>query len=126
MSSRLTEDAAPYGLPGWDGRKPSLYIRSVDMISSRTNGKDSGDRTPDAVSRNTTEQVNNANASGRNQVVLVQGLWLLPSSWDRWAALFDQAGYATVSPGWPDDPETVEQANAHPRSEEHTSELQSQ
>ena len=84
------------------------------MISSRTNGKDSGDRMPDAVSRNTTEQVNNANASGRTPVVFVHGLWLLPSSWDRWAALFDQAGYAPVSPGWPDDPETVEEAKAHP------------
>ena len=60
------------------------------MISSRTNGKDSGDGTPDAVSRNTTEQVDKANASARTPVVFVHGLWLLPSSWDRWAALFDQ------------------------------------
>jgi len=84
------------------------------MISSRTDGKDSGDRALDAVSRNTTEQVNQANATGRTPVVFVHGLWLLPSSWDRWAALFDQAGYAPVSPGWPDDPETVEEAKAHP------------
>ena len=60
------------------------------MISSRTNGKDSGDRTADAVSRITSEQVDKANASGRTPVVFVHGLWLLPSSWDRWAALFDQ------------------------------------
>src|SRR5258708_1719968 len=84
------------------------------MISSRTTGKDSDDRPLDAVSRNTTEQVDKANASGRTPVVFVHGLWLLPSSWDRWAALFDQAGYAPVSPGWPDDPETVEEAKAHP------------
>ena len=84
------------------------------MISSRTNGEDSGDRTLDAVSRNTTEEVDKANASGRTPVVFVHGLWLLPSSWDRWATLFDQAGYAPVSPGWPDDPETVEEAKAHP------------
>src|ERR1700687_3730300 len=90
------------------------YTRSVDMISSRTQDKDSGDRTLDAVSRNTAEQVDHANASGRTPVVFVHGLWLLPSSWDRWAALFDQAGYAPVSPGWPDDPETVEEAKAHP------------
>ena len=63
------------------------------MISSRTNGKDSGDRTLDAVSRNTAEQVDKANASGRTPVVFVHGLWLLPSSWDRWAALFDQADH---------------------------------
>jgi len=41
-------------------------------------------------------------------------LWLLPSSWDRWAAVFEEAGYAPLTPGWPDDPETVEEANAHP------------
>ena len=84
------------------------------MISSRTNGKDSGDRAADAVSRNTSEQVDKANTSGRTPVVFVHGLWLLPNSWDRWAAVFDQAGYAPVSPGWPDDPETVEEAKAHP------------
>ena len=53
------------------------------MISSRTDGKDSGDRTLDAVSRNTAEQVDKANASGRTPVVFVHGLWLLPSNWDR-------------------------------------------
>jgi pimeloyl-ACP methyl ester carboxylesterase len=47
-------------------------------------------------------------------VVFVHGLWLLPTSWDRWAGLFAEAGYAPVSPGWPDDPETVAEANAHP------------
>jgi pimeloyl-ACP methyl ester carboxylesterase len=59
-------------------------------------------------------QVDAANASGRTPVVFIHGLWLLPSSWDRWAAVFAEAGYAPVSPGWPDDPETVEEANAHP------------
>jgi pimeloyl-ACP methyl ester carboxylesterase len=39
---------------------------------------------------------------------------LLPSSWDRWRAVFEDAGYATLAPGWPDDPETVVEANAHP------------
>jgi non-heme chloroperoxidase len=47
-------------------------------------------------------------------VVFVHGLWLLPSSWDRWSALFEKAGYTALAPGWPDDPETVEQANANP------------
>src|SRR5260370_38709636 len=84
------------------------------MISPRTNGKDAGDRTADAVSRITAEQVDKANATGRTPVVFVHGLWLLPSSWDRWAALFEQAGYPSVSPGWPDDPETVAEANARP------------
>jgi len=60
------------------------------------------------------EQVERANASGLQPVVFIHGLWLLPSSWDRWATLFEEAGYTTVSPGWPDDPDTVEEANAHP------------
>ncbi len=59
-------------------------------------------------------QVERANASGRIPVVFVHGLWLLPSSWDRWAAVFEEAGYTAVTPGWPDDPETVAQAGEHP------------
>jgi non-heme chloroperoxidase len=58
--------------------------------------------------------VEEANATGRTPVVFVHGLWLLPSSWDRWAGLFAEAGFAPLAPGWPDDPETVEEANAHP------------
>ena len=60
------------------------------------------------------DQVERANTTGLTPVVFIHGLWLLPSSWDRWATVFDQAGYAPVQPGWPDDPETVEEANAHP------------
>jgi pimeloyl-ACP methyl ester carboxylesterase len=61
-----------------------------------------------------TEQIDRANATGLTPVVFVHGLWLLPSSWDRWAAVFEEAGYTAVTPGWPDDPETVEEAKAHP------------
>ena len=60
------------------------------------------------------EEVDSANASGRPPVVFVHGLWLLDSSWDRWAALFEDAGYAAVTPGWPDDPATVGEAHADP------------
>jgi len=60
------------------------------------------------------EQIERANASGLQPVVFIHGLWLLPSSWDRWMTVFEEAGYTTVNPGWPDDPETVEEANAHP------------
>jgi non-heme chloroperoxidase len=62
----------------------------------------------------TLEQVDRANASGLQPVVFVHGLWLLPSSWDRWATVFEDAGYTALAPGWPDDPDTVEEANAHP------------
>ena len=66
------------------------------------------------VTEHEAEQVAKANASGRTPVVFIHGLWLLASSWDRWAARFEEAGYAAVSPGWPDDPETVDEAAAHP------------
>jgi non-heme chloroperoxidase len=59
-------------------------------------------------------QVEQANASGRTPVVFIHGLWLLPSSWDRWADFFEDAGYAAVTPSWPDDPETVAEARANP------------
>jgi non-heme chloroperoxidase len=61
-----------------------------------------------------TGQVDRANAGTAIPVVFVHGLWLLPSSWERWAAHFESAGYVAVSPGWPDDPETVEEAKEHP------------
>ena len=59
-------------------------------------------------------EIDRANASGSTPVVFIHGLWLLPSSWDRWAQVFDEAGYASLTPGWPDDPATVAEANAHP------------
>src|SRR4030088_392591 len=62
----------------------------------------------------TEEQIEQANASGKTPVVFIHGLWLLPSSWDRWADVFAEAGYAPLTPGWPDDPDTVEEARAHP------------
>ncbi len=66
------------------------------------------------VTEHEAEQVERANAAGRVPVVFVHGLWLLPSSWDRWAELYEKNGYTAVSPHWPDDPETVEEAKAHP------------
>ena len=60
------------------------------------------------------EQIQRANAAGRTPVMFVHGLWLLPSSWDRWAALFEASGYAALTPGWPDDPETTTEASEHP------------
>jgi non-heme chloroperoxidase len=59
-------------------------------------------------------QIEAANATGRKPIVFVHGLWLLPSSWDKWRTVFEDAGYTTVAPGWPDDPNTVEEAKAHP------------
>lgn len=77
----------------------------------------SSDATGAAATRMTErerEQVERANASSATPVVFVHGLWLLPSSWDNWAALFEDAGYVALTPSWPGDPETVEEARAHP------------
>ena len=60
------------------------------------------------------DQVQSANQAGCHVVVFVHGLWLLPSSWDRWRTRFEGAGYLTIAPSWPDDPNTVEEANRHP------------
>ncbi|MEA2216403.1 MAG: hypothetical protein QOK19_1964 [Solirubrobacteraceae bacterium] len=74
-----------------------------------------------AVTEHEAEQVRRANESGRQPIAFVHGLWLLPNSWDRWASLFEEAGYTTIQPGWPDDPETVEEANANPEVFAHKS-----
>jgi pimeloyl-ACP methyl ester carboxylesterase len=67
-----------------------------------------------SVTQRESRQVEQANASERTPVVFIHGLWLLPSSWDRWAQLFEENGYAAVTPSWPDDPETVAEARANP------------
>ncbi len=67
------------------------------------------------------QEIEEANASGRQPVVFVHGLWLLPSSWDRWRTVFQDAGYVTLAPGWPDDPNSVEEANQHPEVFAHKS-----
>jgi non-heme chloroperoxidase len=74
-----------------------------------------------AITEHEAEQVERANASGLTPVAFVHGLWLLPSSWDRWAAVFEEAGFTAITPGWPDDPETVEEAKAHPEVFAHKS-----
>src|SRR6266851_1940155 len=60
------------------------------------------------------QEIDRANTEGKQPVVFVHGLWLLSSSWDRWRALFEEQGYTTLAPGWPDDPQTVEEANDDP------------
>src|SRR3989442_1462506 len=56
------------------------------------------------IARNETADIDQANATGRTPVVFIHGLWLLPSSWDRWGKVFEEAGYTSLTPGWPDDP----------------------
>jgi non-heme chloroperoxidase len=71
-------------------------------------------RTTATISDHDGEQIERANATGLAPVVFIHGLWLLPSSWDRWATVFEEAGYTALTPGWPDDPQTVPEANANP------------
>src|SRR5437763_189096 len=66
------------------------------------------------ISEREARQVQKANESGNTPIVLIHGLWVLPSSWNNWIEYFEQNGYAGVAPDWPDDPETVEQARANP------------
>jgi non-heme chloroperoxidase len=80
-------------------------------MTSAESGTSSSDKT---ITEHELEQCQRANQTGRTPVVFVHGLWLLPSSWDRWAKLFEDNGYAALTPGWPDDPETVQEATAHP------------
>src|SRR6476469_7412904 len=67
-----------------------------------------------SISERESKEIEAANASGSTPVVFIHGLWLLPSSWANWADFFKQAGYSPLTPDWPDDPETVEEARANP------------
>lgn len=66
------------------------------------------------ISKREHREIEAANASGKTPVVFIHGLWLLPSSWQPWVEFFAQAGYAPLTPEWPDDPATVEEARADP------------
>ena len=82
-------------------------------MSTATQMQKSGE--PTTITEYEARQVERANETGRQPVVFIHGLWLLPSSWDRWASLFEDAGFTALTPGWPDDPETVDEAKAHPQ-----------
>ena len=74
-----------------------------------------------SITEHERAQIDRANAADNTPVLFVHGLWLLPSSWDRWAELFEAAGYVAVTPGWPDDPDSVEEAREHPETFAHKS-----
>jgi pimeloyl-ACP methyl ester carboxylesterase len=69
---------------------------------------------PTTITERELTQIERANATTATPVVFIHGLWLLPSSWDAWATLFEEAGYVALTPDWPDDPRTVEGARAEP------------
>ena len=49
-------------------------------------------------------------------VIFIHGPWLHAASWEPWVKLFGEAGYAPLAPGWPGDPDTVEESRANPES----------
>jgi non-heme chloroperoxidase len=67
-----------------------------------------------SISERENREIQAANASSKPPVVFIHGLWLLPSSWANWVDFFAEAGYAPLTPDWPEDPETVEGARAEP------------
>jgi non-heme chloroperoxidase len=66
------------------------------------------------ITQREAQQVATANASGKQPVVFIHGLWLLASSWDAWKQRFEAEGYATVAVDWPQDALTVDEARANP------------
>src|SRR5262245_50477127 len=101
------------------GFAPSIDFARQIIQETLTTDEEEEEEMPTASTETTiTEheaaQVERANASGATPVFFVHGLWLLPSSWDRWVTLFEEAGYVGLTPGWPDDPETVAEAREHP------------
>ncbi len=88
--------------------------RQEDAVSTRTG-------ISSQITDHEAEQVQRANESDRVPVAFVHGLWLLPSSWERWVIAFEEAGYAAITPGWPDDPDTVQEAREHPETFAHKS-----
>ena len=87
-----------------DSRFASTFASAFGSIPAR----------PVTLTAQEVRQIERANESGRTPVVFVHGLWLLPTSWARWAALFEDAGYVALTPDWPDDPATVAEAKARP------------
>jgi non-heme chloroperoxidase len=94
-------------------RLPVAGATRLDRGAARAEGNRGGTGVA-TIAEHEDRQIAQANASGQTPVVFIHGLWLLPSSWDRWAEVFEDAGYTALTPGWPDDPETVEEAKEHP------------
>src|ERR1700694_2981997 len=91
-----------------------MGLRGGRRTTSSPESSKTSPNNPAMITEHEAQQVERANATGLQPVVFVHGLWLLPSSWDRWTTVFEEAGYTALTPGWPDDPETVGEAKAKP------------
>ncbi|MET3962244.1 non-heme chloroperoxidase [Marmoricola sp. OAE513] len=65
------------------------------------------------ISAREAAEVAAANASGKQPVVFVHGLWLLAESWNAWREYFEAAGYSTVAVDWPADQGSFAEAHAN-------------
>jgi non-heme chloroperoxidase len=97
---------------GPDVKQKGSPMSTSMTVSPKTSKTQSASPAP--ITEHEAQQVERANATRLQPVVFVHGLWLLPSSWDRWAVVFEQVGYTAITPGWPDDPETVDEAKKKP------------
>jgi non-heme chloroperoxidase len=102
--------------PKLASRRESAGDQGDSGGSMMTTTQEQPGTTVSSISDSDREQVKRANATTKTPVVFIHGLWLLPSSWDAWAAFFEEAGYVTLTPDWPDDPESVEVARAEPEA----------
>ena len=106
--ARLSQDGATLVI--WSSRRRIERDQS-DRLTQPTHPKE---YKMTVLTIHEQQEIDRANTSGLQPVVFVHGLWLLSSSWDRWRALFEEQGYTTLAPGWPDDPDTVEEAKPRP------------
>jgi pimeloyl-ACP methyl ester carboxylesterase len=113
--ARVRHVISPPPLPPVHGTTPTAHRSGVafDPMSVLRAAPGPAATKATTIAEYEAEQVAQANATGRLPVVFIHGLWLLPSSWDRWASVFEEAGYVALTPGWPDEPETVEEAAAN-------------
>jgi pimeloyl-ACP methyl ester carboxylesterase len=92
----------------------STSVRAATPADRQAQGDVTSTLAPTLVTPRELEQIERANATTATPVVFIHGLWVLPSSWQRWAEHFEAAGYVALTPDWPGDPATIEAARAEP------------
>jgi len=92
----------------------STSVRAATPADRQAQGEVSSTLASTGITTRELEQIERANATTATPVVFIHGLWVLPSSWQRWAELFEAAGYVALTPDWPGDPATIEAARAEP------------
>jgi non-heme chloroperoxidase len=93
-----------------------MTTTSAQVDAPQDRQAEDGSATGAPITDREREQIDRANAKTAAPVIFIHGLWLLPSSWDRWAAVFEEAGYVALTPDWPDDPASIEAARAEPEA----------